>query len=396
MAKGYKIGNILGIDIRLDWSWLLIFVLVTWNLGATFGEYHGDWSLFLQWGLAVTAAVLFFSSVLAHELAHSLVARSRGIPVRNIKLHLFGGVSNIQRDPDSPQGEFLMAIVGPLTSLALGFLLLIGAGVSSQPLETVRQPAEAISRLQPVPMMLIWLGSVNVILGVFNLIPGFPLDGGRVLRSLLWSLMDDLRRATRWASRVGQSFAWLMIFGGVSMAFGYRIPFFGSGVASGLWLIFIGWFLNSASAQSYQKVVVQDILEDVSVKRMMRKDPPTVSSGVTIDSLVHEHVMGTDDHAFPVLDDDRLVGIVTLDDVRGVSREAWSQTLAREIMTPRKDLTTVKADSGADEAMNKLSVVDVRLLPVVRGQELVGVLRRRDIIRWLQLESEAAKGGVGI
>lgn len=389
MTKGFKIGRILGIEIRLDWSWLLIFILVTWNLGITFGDYHADWSLVLQWGLALLAALLFFSSVLAHEMAHSVVAQSRGIPVRSIKLHLFGGVSNIQRDPDSPGSEFWMAIVGPVTSLVLGFLLLGIAGTGSQTLRSVQNPAEVIPNLRPVPMMLMWLGSVNIILGVFNLIPGFPLDGGRVLRSILWSLMGDLQAATRWASRVGQSFAWLMIFGGVSMTFGSRIPFFGTGVMNGLWLIFIGWFLNSASIQSYQKVVVQDILEGVPVQRMMRTDPPTVAPDVSIDGLVHEHVMGSDDHAFPVLDEGRLVGIVTLDDIRGVPKAKWEKTRAREIMTPRDSLTIVTANSDADHAMNELSGLDVRLLPVVQEEELVGVLRRRDIIRWLQLESEA-------
>jgi CBS domain-containing protein len=173
------------------------------------------------------------------------------------------------------------------------------------------------------------------------------------------------------------------------MAFGTRIPFFGTGVANGLWLAFIGWFLNSASARSYQKIVVQDILEGVPVRRMMRTDPPTVSPGVSIDSLVHEHVMGTDDHAFPVLKDGQVAGIVTLDDVRSVARGDWQSTQARDIMTPIDDLTAVKSGSDAAEAMTKLSARDVRLLPVMSNGGLAGVLRRRDIIKWLQLQSEA-------
>ncbi len=389
MQKGFRIGRIFGIDIRIDWSWLLIFVMVTWNLGATFGEFHSDWSATLQWGLAVVAALLFFGSVLAHELAHSLVARSRGVPVRSITLHLFGGVSNIQRDPDNPRGEFLMAILGPVTSFVIGIILLSIAGASGGPIAAMQKPEEIIAELGPVSMMLMWLGSINVTLGIFNLIPGFPLDGGRVLRSILWAITDDLRRATRWAAWVGQSIAWLMIIAGVSMAFGTRIPFFGTGVANGLWLAFIGWFLNSASARSYRKIVVQDILEGVPVRRMMRTDPPTVSPGVSIDSLVHEHVMGTDDHAFPVLKDGQVAGIVTLDDVRSVARGDWQSTQARDIMTPIDDLTAVKSGSDAAEAMTKLSARDVRLLPVMSDGGLAGVLRRRDVIRWLQLQSEA-------
>lgn len=388
MQRGIHIGRIFGIEINLDWSWLLIFALVTWNLGTMFGEFQSEWAFSLQWGLAVAAALLFFSSVLAHELAHSLVAQARGIPVRSIKLHLFGGVSNIQRDPDSPGGEFIMAILGPVTSLLIGFGLLAVVGTVSGTMTGAVQPAEMIANLEPIPLMLTWLGSVNVILGVFNLIPGFPLDGGRVVRSILWALMDDLRRATLWAARMGQAIAWLMIFAGLAMAFGTRIPIFGTGVINGLWLVFIGWFLNTASSQSYQKVVIQDILEGVPVERMMRENPPTVRPDVTIDSLVHDHVMGTDDHAFPVLENERLIGIITLEDVRAVNRGNWQTTRAREVMTPLDQLTTVPVDGDAAEAMNKLSSLDVRQLPVLSGEELIGVLRRRDIIRWLNLESE--------
>lgn len=391
MQKGLEIGRIFGIRIRLDWSWLLIFALVTWNLGSMFGDLRADWELTLQWGLAVIAALLFFGSVLAHELAHSLVAKARGIPVRSIKLHLFGGVSNIQRDPDSPGGEFIMAILGPVTSFLIGIVMLAIAGTSAgMMMAEIGQAEDVISSLNPVPLMLTWLGSVNLVLGAFNLIPGFPLDGGRVLRSILWALMDNLRRATLWAARIGQAIAWLMIFGGLSMAFGSRIPFFGTGVVNGIWLIFIGWFLNSASSQSYRKVVVQDILEGVPVKRMMRSNPPTVSPEVSIDRLVHEHVMGTDDHAFPVLENDKLIGIVTLDDIRSVNQNDWQSRRAREIMTPVDQVTTVEAEEDAAEAMNELSSLDVRQLPVLRGSELVGVLRRRDIIRWMNLQSEGA------
>jgi Zn-dependent protease len=250
-----------------------------------FGELHGDWRTTLQWGIAVIAALLFFASVLAHELAHSLVAKARGVPVRSITLFMFGGVSNIQREPDNPGGEFLMAILGPLTSIVIGFILVSIAGVSGGLSATLENPSEVIGQLNPATTLLLWLGSINMTLGVFNLIPGFPLDGGRVLRSILWSLTDDLRRATRWASWVGQGIAWAMIISGISMAFGAQVPFFGSGLSNGLWLIFIGWFLNGASARSYQKVVVQDILEGVPVRRMMRTDPPTVSPDIPVSSL---------------------------------------------------------------------------------------------------------------
>jgi len=389
MHKGFRIGRIFGINIRIDWSWVFIFLLVTWNLSSALGQFHSDWGPTMRWGLSIVAAVLFFTSVVAHELAHSLMAKARGVPVRSITLHLFGGVSNIQREPESPQGEFLMAILGPITSLVIGgvltgIALLAGAGR----LSAVSDPSKLLGQMSPLLTLLLWLGSINVTLGLFNLIPGFPLDGGRVLRSILWAATDDLRRATRWASWVGQAIAWLMIFAGIAMTFGVQIPFFGTGLGSGLWLAFIGWFLNSASTQSYQKVVVQDILEDVPVARMMRSNPPTVQSGISVSSLVHDHVMGTDDQCFPVLDDGRLVGMVALEDVRGVSRDVWDTTAVSEIMTPADQLVTVSPDEGAADALNKLTGRDVRQLPVIRDGELGGLLRRRDIIKWLQLESE--------
>jgi Zn-dependent protease len=389
VGKGFGIGKLFGIRVRVDWSWLLIFVLTTWNLSSTFGEYHADWGMALTWGMAVAASLLFFVSVLLHELAHSLVARARGIPVRSITLFLFGGVSNIQREPHSPGAEFWMAIVGPLTSLILGGALVVLAGLSAGPLQTlVSSPGQVISALGPLTTLLAWLGSVNFTLGLFNLIPGFPLDGGRVLRSLLWAASDNLRRATRWASWVGQGIAWLMIVAGIAMVFGASLPFFGSGVSNGLWLAFIGWFLNSASAQSYQRVVVRDILEDVEVKRMMRECPPTVPSAISIDELVHEHVMKADDHAFPVVDDGRLAGLVTLEDVRSRSRDRWNEILVSEIMTPAAELVTVAPETDAAEALERLMARDVRQLPVMENGSLRGCLRRRDIVKWLQLHGE--------
>jgi Zn-dependent protease/predicted transcriptional regulator len=393
MRSGFRIGRIFGINIRVDWSWLFIFFLITWNLATAFGDLHPNWEPWLQWGIGVAAALLFFASVLAHELAHSLVAQARGTPVRGITLFLFGGVSNIEREPDSPQGEFVMAILGPVTSLVIGGVLLAIAGVSAGSVDvTLSDPQEAIAQLNPLVTLLMWLGSINVTLGIFNLVPGFPLDGGRVLRSILWAATDNLRRATRWASGVGQGIAWLMIVAGIAMAFGAQIPFLGTGFINGLWLAFIGWFLNNASIQGYRQVVVQDILEDVPVERMMRAGPPTVPAHISTSALVHEHVMKADDHAFPVLEGGRLVGIVTLEDVREVSRDAWETTAVREIMTPAEELVVTTPEEEAAEALNKLRQRDVRQLPVMRNGDLVGCLRRRDIVKWLQLHSEWEMG----
>lgn len=391
MRSGVKVGKIFGININIDWSWLFIFFLITWNLAVVFGRFHSDWGPGLRWSLALVASLLFFASVLAHELAHSLMAKAQGISVRNITLFLFGGVSNIQRQPASPRAEFLITIVGPVTSIVLGLLFIWtgGATAAANLGSNVTNPANLIAEFGPATTILLWLGWINIILGVFNMIPGFPLDGGRILRSILWAISQNLRRATRWASWVGQTIAWLFIVAGIAMIFGVTIPFFGTGFISGLWLAFIGWFLNSASVQSYRQIVVQDILEDVPVERLMRTDPPTVEPNCSLSDLVHNHVMGTDDHAFPVLENGQLVGLVTLEDVRGTSREVWDTTTVRDVMTPAQELVTATSDDDAAQTLTRLMQRDVRQLPVLSGNNLAGVLRRRDIMRWLQLQSEA-------
>jgi Zn-dependent protease/predicted transcriptional regulator len=367
---------------------LLIALLVTWNLSSVFGNAHSDWSAALTWGTAIVAAILFFLSVLAHELAHSLVAQARGTNVRSIRLFLFGGVSNIEREPSSPGAEFIMALVGPLTSIVIGVVLVLIASVMAVPAgDMVADPEEAVAQLSPLATLLAWLGSINFVLGIFNLIPGFPLDGGRVVRSIFWAATNNLRRATRWASWIGQGIGWLMIVAGIAMVFGVQIPFFGSGIG-GLWLAFIGWFLHSSASASYRQVVIQDILEDVPVERMMRSNPPTVTSDISVDQLVHDGIMGTDDHAFPVVDEGRLVGLVTLEDVRQVGRDRWGATTVGEIMTPADQLISLAPEEDAAEALTKLQERDVRQLPVTRNGSLAGLLRRRDIVRWLQLQSE--------
>jgi CBS domain-containing protein len=204
----------------------------------------------------------------------------------------------------------------------------------------------------------------------------------------LWAAIDDLKRATRWASWLGQGIAWLMIVAGVSMIFGLNVPLLGSGPVNGLWMAFIGWFLSNSASQGYRQVVIQDVLEDVPVSRMMRTDPPTVTPGISISSLVHDHVMRTDDHAFPVMEGDRLVGLVCLHDVRSVSRADWETVTVRQIMTPRDDLVTMAAGEQAADALTQLQQLDVRQLPIVDNGSLVGLLRRRDLIKWLQLQSD--------
>jgi Zn-dependent protease/CBS domain-containing protein len=388
MKNGLHIGRLFGINIYLDWSWLLIFLLVIWSLASQFALMHPNWGPGLNWSVAVVAALLFFASVLAHELAHSIVAQVQGIPVRHITLFLFGGVANIQQEPRSPRVEFLLAVVGPLISLIIGGVCLLVAGlVAPLSMAAMLNPGLAFAALSPLTTLLLWLGSTNLILGFFNLLPGFPLDGGRVLRAILWAVTGNFRTATRWAAGVGQGLAWLLIFSGIAMVFGVEIPFFGTGLISGLWLAFIGWFMSSAARQSYQQVVVHDMLEGVPAARLMRANVPAVSPGISLSDLVHRYVMGTDERAFPVLDGERLAGLVTLEDIRRVAREAWDSTIVAEIMTPVHQLAVVQPQDDAAAALDKLMERNVHQVPVMSNGHLVGLVRGSDIMRWLQLQT---------
>ncbi|MGE5276508.1 MAG: site-2 protease family protein [Acidobacteriota bacterium] len=388
---GARLGKLFGIEIEVDASWFFIFILVTWNLAAGFSQWHPGWGLGLRVGTALAASLLFFASVLAHELAHSLVARARGLPVRRITLFLFGGVSNLEREPASPGTEFVMAVVGPLTSVLLGFAFLtLGSGVSGGVQVTLSNPLNALARLDPLSTLLLWLGPINILVGLFNLVPAFPLDGGRILRSLLWAATKNLQKATRWASQVGRLIAWSFIFAGIAMIFGARLPFFGSGLIGGLWIALIGWFLNNAAMVTYRQLVVYDLLEGVPVSRLMRRDTPTVPSDIAVSQLVHDFLIGTDERAFPVLDGNRLAGLVCLEDVRKVPRDRWDGTLVRQIMTPRQQLSVIPPQEDAAAALREITRLDVRQVPVVENDRLVGLLRRRDFVRWLHLHSDVS------
>jgi Zn-dependent protease len=382
MENNLRLGRIFGIEIAINWSLIFVFLLIAWSLAlGVFAPMHPTWGPVFTWGIAIIGTILFFASLLAHELAHSLVAKAYGIPVRSITLWLFGGVSSITKEPPSPKAEFLMAIVGPLTSIILGFIFLGLAALSSGGFANVGN----LPILGPATTLALWLGSINILLGIFNLVPGFPLDGGRVLRSIFWAVTNNLREATRWASWAGQAVAWILILIGISMIFGIRIPFFGTGLLGGLWLVLIGWFLHSASVQSYRQVVIQGALQGVPVGRLMESHVATVSPDLSVANLVHEYIMGTSERAFPVVQDNQLVGIVSLEDVRRVPREDWDVTSVRQIMTPQGQLTTATPDEDANEALNEIASHDVNQVPVVKDGRLVGMLRRSDILRWLQV-----------
>jgi Zn-dependent protease/CBS domain-containing protein len=394
MLGSFRVARILGIDIYIDWSWLFIFALVTWNLAvAVFPTVHPEWSLWLTVGVSLAASFLFFASVLAHELAHSVVARARGLPVQRITLFIFGGAADIGREPPSPKSEFLIAVVGPIMSIALGvlftgigLLLINGGGLFGE------NAFNTLTTLSPVATLMLWLGPINFLLGIFNMVPGFPLDGGRILRSIVWGISGNMVLSTRVATFAGQLVAWLFIFTGIAMVFGISVPIFGSGLIGGLWLVFIGWFLNNAAVNSYRHAVVTHMLEGIQVSRLMRQDTPAVEPYLPLSTLVYDYVIGTEENTFPVLESGELRGMVTLEDVRKVPREQWDTKMVKDVMTAMDTLDVVGPGQDINDALDKLTRKELRQIPVIDNNQLVGVLRRKDIVRWLQTQSNVSAG----
>ena len=388
-AGGVRLGRIAGIEVLLDWSLLFIFVLILVSLaGGVFPAWHPDWSPGLIWLTALGAAILFFVSVLLHELAHAVVGRRGGVTIRRITLFMFGGMAQMENEAPSWRAELMMALAGPFTSFALGILFAALASAIAGPIEiNPEDPAAAFSALGPVPSLLAWLAQVNIILAIFNLVPGFPLDGGRVLRAIMWGITGDFLAATRRASRAGQVIAWMLMAIGFLMVLGLQVPFFGTGPVSGLWLIFIGWFLNNAAVMSYRQLIVRDSLEGVPVSRLMQTRFTRVDPDMPVATLLDEHVMASGQRAFPVEQDGTLIGMVCLRDLNKRGRDAWGGTTVREIMTPVERLTTVSPRDEAFDVLALLGQRDLNQLPVVDNGRLVGMIRREDILKWLSLHT---------
>lgn len=380
---GFTLGRLLGVHIGIDYSLLIIFGLITFNLGAgVFPSWHPDWTPALVWGTALGAALLFFVSVLLHELSHALVARVQGITVRRITLFLFGGMAHMETEPPSPRSEFLMAVVGPITSLLIGAgATLAGRSLADAGVASAQSPEEmfaAFHSVGPAATLLLWLGPINIMLGLFNIVPGFPLDGGRVLRSVLWGVTKDLEKATRWAALCGQLIAWaLMAFGILQVLHGV--------LGSGLWLLLIGWFLNNAAKMSYQQLVVRHALQDVPVSDVMQKQLDRVVPELPVDDFVKDHLMASDQRAFPVEQDGRLMGLACLEDVRKVPQSDWSKRPVSDIMTPKERLVMLSPGASCADAFKRLAERDINQIPVMQGEHLVGIVRRSDLMKWISL-----------
>ncbi len=382
----FRIGKLFGIEIRLDWSWLFIFLLLTWNLTRVFSTWHPDWRPMEPLAVAFIASLLFFGCVLIHEFAHSLVARAYAVRVRSITLFLFGGVSNIEHEPPSAGAEFFIAVVGPITSILLGIGFLFAATVTTAfSLANLGATSAGYAELGPLETLLAWLGPINLVIGVFNLVPAFPLDGGRVLRSILWGISGNLRKSTRRVSAVGQLFGWMFIVTGIAMTFGAHVVFFGTGLASGLWLAFIGWFLHAAAAQSYKRLAIDDAFAGHTVEEIMRRGGPTVAPDLSVAALVHDYLVRSDEQALAVMQEGRLVGLVSLADVRRVPPAEWAATPVSRVMRSDASLTVATPDEPVAKAFEQLAQQNIEQLPVLDHGRLVGMLRRRDIARWLEL-----------
>lgn len=386
-VRGLRLGRVAGVTVTLDWSLLIIFALITLMLSAgVLPVWHPDWGRFTVLFTAASAAVLFLASILVHELSHAVVGRRMGVRVEHITLFVFGGMAHMEEEPRTWRAELAMAIAGPITSLLLGFAFISLAGLVSGPLEVNPEaPLETLSTLNPLATILFWLGPVNIILGLFNMVPGFPLDGGRVLRAILWGVTGDYAGATRRAAAAGQAFAWLLIASGFAMILGFRVPLLGTGPVAGLWVALIGWFLNNAALMSSRRLLVREGLGDLPVTRVMHTDFVAVAPDLTVRDFVDEHLLGSSRRSFPVVEDGRLRGIVCLADVRKLAPDLWAATRVREIMTPEERLQRISPSEKASDALDRLGSGGVNQLPVVDAGRLLGMVTREDLLKWLAL-----------
>lgn len=372
-GKKYTLFKMFGFQVHIDLSWLVIVALVVWSLaGGLFPmQYPGlAWWAYLLMGLA--GALGLFASIVLHELSHSLVARRFGLPIKGITLFIFGGVAEMSEEPPSAKAEFVMAIAGPLASLALALLFYLGFLASEVAGATV------------LAAVLGWLAVINLILAVFNMLPGFPLDGGRVLRSILWQAKKDLRKATYIASRVGAIFGLLLIgLGFVNLLMLNPI--------GGLWWILIGWFLRMAAKQGYRQILIRQALQGEPIRRFMNTRPITVSPSLTVQELVDDYIYKYHYKMLPVVDQGRLAGCVTTRSIKDLPRSEWRRRTVGDIISPCDGENTVSSDEDAIRTLAIMNRNQLSRLMVVEGDELVGIIALKDLLNFLarKLELEA-------
>jgi Zn-dependent protease/predicted transcriptional regulator len=369
MRSQIKLGRIAGIRIGLHYSWFLIALLIIFSLSSQFRAENPGWGDSVIATMAIATALLFFVSLLLHELAHSWVASSNGLPVREITLFALGGVSQIEKNPDSAKLEFWMAFVGPLTSAAIGALCFGLAHLGGQPASN------------PWIAMLRWLAYINFSLAVFNLVPGYPLDGGRVLRAIIWWKTGDRDRSSQLAAKAGQAVGFIFIMLGILQYFS------GAGIG-GLWIAFIGWFLLQVARESYLQVGITHALTGVRVADVMARDCPTVESWVNLQNFVDEQLLHTAKRCFIVLEKGEITGLVTPHEVKQVERAKWPFTTIHDVMKSLDDLRSVAPETPLVTALESMSRYDLNQLPVISNHHLEGVLARSQVLSYLQTHAE--------
>lgn len=364
--------KLLGFQVWVDWSWLILALLITWSLatGVFPALVEEDLTPATFWAMGAAGALGLFISIILHELGHSVVARRFGMNMRGITLFIFGGVAEMSDEPPSAKAEFYMAIGGPIVSVLIGIVMiaLVGVGVAME---------------WPVPVNSVtgWLGWINLLLAAFNMLPAFPLDGGRVLRAALWHSKNDLRWATRITSNIGAGFGALLIaLGAVSLVFGNAI--------GGIWWIILGLFVRGAARGSYQQVLVRRSLEGHPVSDFMSPDPVSVDAGISIEELINNYFYRHYHKLYPVMEDGRLVGCVSIAAVKALDRDQWGDSRVADITEPCDDANTIAPDEDAMRAIDKLNRANISRLMVVDDGQIVGMIALKDLLRFLAMKTE--------
>jgi Zn-dependent protease/predicted transcriptional regulator len=369
--QGVKLLRILGIQITLNYTWFIVFGLIAWSLASGYFPYHyPGLSPATQWVMGLLGAFFLFLSVLIHELTHSVLAKREGIEVKEITLFIFGGVSQLAKDPEDPKKELKVALGGPVSSLILALLFwALSIAVSQAP------------ALSLVTGLLGYLAFVNLSLAVFNLIPGYPLDGGRVLRALYWQRTGNLKRATRVASATGK---WV----GTGIILLGLFWILRGNLIGGFWFVIIGMFLRSSAEGSYQQTLMKGGLEGVKVKELMSQGVTAVPPDLRIDRLVEDFYLTYKHITYPVVEGERIIGIITLKRVKEIPRDQWPEKRVEEVMVPLREELVVDPEADAVEALQKMIRTGEGRLPVVRSGRPVGMITRKDILTLLEIKTD--------
>ncbi len=368
-GKSIRIFSLFGFDVKVDISWLVLAFLITWSLAqGLFPYYFKDLSSATYWWMGIFGALGLFFSIIFHELSHSLVARNFGLPIKGITLFIFGGVAHMEEEPSSAKAEFMMAIAGPVSSIILGIALY-----------ALRTAGRIGNWPVPVTGVIGYLAIINWILAGFNLLPAFPLDGGRVLRSILWKWKQNIGWATRISSRIGTIFGFLLIAMGV-------IQFFSGNLIGGIWWFMIGLFLQNAARMSYQQLITRRALEGESVKSLMITDPVTVPPTITIKELVEDYIYKHHYKMFPVVDADKLVGCITTRQIRQVPKEEWQSKRISEIANTCSAENTIHPDTDVVKVLSLMNRTRNSRLMVIEGDRLLGIIALKDIMNFLSIK----------